>query len=163
MRKAVFFDRDGIVNTELGDYIMCFEDFEIHQPLIPFLKEVKRRGFLTIIITNQGGIAKGLYGHDLVNECHRFMQQELGREGLAFDAIYYCPHHPEGGNCLCRKPSGLLIEKAIARFSLDKTACFMLGDKKRDVEAAHSAGIAGYLFPPNPDTESLMNILAHHV
>lgn len=162
MKKALFLDRDGIINTELGDYIMRFEDFEIHPPLIPFLKEAKSRGFLTIIITNQGGIAKELYGHDLVAQCHSFLQAELSKENLDFNAIYYCPHHPQSGNCLCRKPSGLLIEKAIARFELDKSQCLMIGDKQRDVDAAQHAGISGYLLPPNPDFDSLLNCLNHH-
>ena len=162
MKKAVFLDRDGIVNTELGDYIMNFAQFEIHQPLIPFLKEVKRRGYLTIIITNQGGIAKKLYGHELVKQCHDFLQAELAKDHLEFDAIYYCPHHPQSGECLCRKPSGLLIEKAIARFELDKSQCLMIGDKQRDVDAAHLAGISGYLLPPNPDLSSLLNCLPNH-
>ncbi len=162
MRKAVFLDRDGIINTELGDYLMNFGEFEIHPPLIPFLKEVKKRGYLTVVITNQGGIAKKLYGHDLVDKCHQYLQQVLAAEDLAFDAIYYCPHHPQSGECLCRKPSGLLIEKAIARFQLDKGQCLMIGDKQRDVDAAHAAGISGYLLPPNPDFESLLNCLNHH-
>jgi D-glycero-D-manno-heptose 1,7-bisphosphate phosphatase len=162
MRKAVFLDRDGIINTELGDYIMNFGEFEIHQPLIPFLKEVKKRGYLTIIITNQGGIAKQLYGHDLVDQCHQYLQQVLSADNLAFDAIYYCPHHPQSGACLCRKPAGLLIEKAIARFQLDKSQCLMIGDKQRDVDAANAAGISGFLLPPNPDVESLLNCLNHH-
>jgi D-glycero-D-manno-heptose 1,7-bisphosphate phosphatase len=162
MRKAVFLDRDGIINTELGDYIMNFGEFEIHPPLIPFLKEVKKRGYLTIVITNQGGIAKKLYGHDLVEQCHQYLQQVLTADDLAFDAIYYCPHHPQSGACLCRKPAGLLIEKAIASFQLEKSQCLMIGDKQRDVDAAHAAGISGYLLPPNPDVELLLNCLNHH-
>jgi len=162
MKKAVFFDRDGIVNRELGDYIMQFHQFELHEPVVPFLKILKERGYLTIIITNQGGIAKGLYDHSLVAACHVFLQDYLQPQGLGFDAIYYCPHHPQFGSCLCRKPEGLLIEKAIARFGLDKSACFMVGDKMRDVEAAEAAGISGFLLPPNPSTEELLHCLAQH-
>jgi D-glycero-D-manno-heptose 1,7-bisphosphate phosphatase len=162
MKKAVFFDRDGIVNRELGDYIMQFHEFELHEPVVPFLKTLKEKGFLTIIITNQGGIAKGLYDHSLVDACHTFLQNFLSPQGLAFDAIYYCPHHPQFGSCLCRKPEGLMIEKAIARFELDKSACFMVGDKMRDVEAARAAGISGYLLPANPSTDELMQCLSIH-
>ena len=77
MSKAVFLDRDGIVNKELGDYILRYEEFEILPELIPFLFEVKRRGYKIIIITNQAGIAKGLYNHDLVEACHDFLKEEL--------------------------------------------------------------------------------------
>lgn len=163
MKKAVFFDRDGIVNRELGDYVMQFHEFELHEPIIPFLEEVKKHGFLTIIITNQGGIARGLYDHALVKACHNYLQQFLSPQNLVFDAIYYCPHNPQFGDCLCRKPKGLLVEKAIARFELEKSACFMVGDKIRDVEAANAAGIKGYLLPPNPTTDELMQCLANHV
>lgn len=158
-QKAVFLDRDGIVNRELGDYIMRYEEFELLPELIPFLYEVKRRGFLTIIITNQGGIAKGLYNHDLVNACHEFMIDELKGHHLGFDAIYYCPHHPDFGNCLCRKPASLLIEKAIGRFNLDPAACLMIGDKERDVQAANGAGVKGFQLPANPSLDQLLSCL----
>ncbi|MFN5318598.1 MAG: D-glycero-alpha-D-manno-heptose-1,7-bisphosphate 7-phosphatase [Bacteroidia bacterium] len=161
MSKAVFFDRDGIVNRELGDYIKQFHEFEIHEPVLPFLAELKSRNYLTIIITNQGGIAKGLYDHALVDACTEYLQNYLRPLNLGFDAVYYCPHHPQFGACLCRKPSGLLIEKAIARFKLDPHKCFMVGDKERDVLAAEAAGIKGYLLPPNPSTEALLQCLSY--
>jgi len=160
MKKAVFLDRDGIVNRELGDYIMTFEEFQILPELLPFLYEVKKRGYLLIMITNQGGIAKKLYGHELVNKCHDFLKEELDGHSLGFDEIYYCPHHPESGNCLCRKPGSLLLEKAVARFGLDPSKSLMIGDKVRDVEAAAGAGVKGFLVPSNPSLEQLMNCLA---
>jgi len=159
MNKAVFFDRDGIVNRELGDYIKQFHEFEIHDPVLPFLAELKSREYRTIIITNQGGIAKGLYDHSLVDACTEYLQNYLRPMNLDFDAVYYCPHHPQFNACLCRKPSGLLIEKAIARFRLDPRRCFMVGDKVRDVQAAEAAGIKGFLLPPNPSTEELFKCL----
>jgi D-glycero-D-manno-heptose 1,7-bisphosphate phosphatase len=161
MNKAVFLDRDGIVNREIGDYIQRYEEFELLPDLFPFLYEVKKRGYLTIIITNQGGIAKGLYGHELVHACHDFMQEELGGHGLAFDAIYYCPHHPDFGNCLCRKPQSLLVEKALARFNIDPELSLMIGDKDRDVLAAGGAGVKGFRLPANPDFQELIACLPH--
>ncbi len=159
MNKAVFLDRDGIVNREIGDYIKRYEEFELLPEVFPFLYEVKKRGYLTVIITNQGGIAKGLYTHELVHACHNFMQEELGGHGLAFDAIYYCPHHPDFGMCLCRKPDSLLIEKAIGRFSLNPEKCIMIGDKDRDVEAALGAGVKGFRLQSNPSLEELISCL----
>ncbi len=160
MKKALFVDRDGIVNTELGDYILSLDEFTVHPPFIPFLREAIRRGYEAVIITNQGGIAKGRYGHSLVAECHRVLWEILAKEGLSIREAYYCPHHPEGGNCLCRKPSGLLIEKAVARFGYDKSQSLMIGDKQRDVDAAIDAGIRGYLLPPNPTFEALLSCLS---
>lgn len=157
--KAVFLDRDGVVNRELGDYILRYEEFEILPELIPFLYEVKKRGYKVIIITNQAGIAKGLYDHKLVDACHSFLIEELAGHGLKLDEIYYCPHHPDFGNCLCRKPKSLLIEKALARFELDPSASLMIGDKPRDVEAANGAGVRGFLVPPNPTLDQLLECL----
>jgi D-glycero-D-manno-heptose 1,7-bisphosphate phosphatase len=157
MKKAVFFDRDGIVNREIGDYIMNIEEFEILPEVIPFLHEVKKRGYLAIIITNQAGIAKGLYTHELVHKCHQFMAEELAGHNLSFDEVYYCPHFPEQSECLCRKPKSLLIEKAIARFQLNPDACFMIGDKERDVQAANGAGVKGFKLASNPSLEELLS------
>ena len=159
MSKAVFLDRDGIVNKELGDYILRYEEFEILPELIPFLFEVKRQVYKIIIITNQAGIAKGLYKHDLVEACHDFLKEELSGHGIYFDEIYYCPHHPDFGECLCRKPKSLLIEKAIARFQLDPDQCFMIGDKLRDVHASEGAGVKGFQLPANPSLDQLLECL----
>jgi D-glycero-D-manno-heptose 1,7-bisphosphate phosphatase len=159
MRKVIFLDRDGIVNKELGDYILNFESFEIHPPLIPFLQKAKSLGYEFIIVTNQAGIAKGLYKPQLVEDCHHYLKSHLMGLGLTFLEIYYCMHHPEFGKCLCRKPQGLFIEKAIARFKIDKNCSFMLGDKQRDVDAANSAGIKGFLLPPNPTLNQLLACL----
>jgi D-glycero-D-manno-heptose 1,7-bisphosphate phosphatase len=159
MRKVIFLDRDGIVNKELGDYILNFESFEIHPPLIPFLQKAKFLGYEFIIVTNQAGIAKGLYTNKLVEDCHNYLKNQLIGLGITFLEIYYCPHHPDFGNCLCRKPGGLFIEKALARFAINKEGSFMLGDKQRDVDAANSAGIKGYLLPPNPTLNQLLACL----
>jgi D-glycero-D-manno-heptose 1,7-bisphosphate phosphatase len=159
MKKAVFLDRDGIVNKELGDYILSLEEFTIHPPFIDFLRIILQMGYEAVIITNQGGIAKGRYGHSLVEACHKVLWETIEKEGLSIREAYYCPHHPEGGNCLCRKPSGLMIEKAIARFGYDKSQSIMIGDKQRDVDAALDAGIRGYLLPANPSIEALLSCL----
>jgi len=82
MKKAVFFDRDGIVNRELGDYVMQFHDFELHEPIIPFLEEVKKHGFLTIIITNQGGIARGFYTMHLLKLATTIYNNSLALKNL---------------------------------------------------------------------------------
>lgn len=157
--KVIFLDRDGIVNTELGDYVMNMEDFEIHQPVIPFLKKATEMGFSVVIITNQAGIAKSLYDHDLVNEQHELVKQVFIKEGINLLAAYYCPHHPDFGECLCRKPKSLLIEKAIARFGIDKQSSLMIGDKLRDVEAANGAGVKGFQVESNPSYETLIGLL----
>jgi D-glycero-D-manno-heptose 1,7-bisphosphate phosphatase len=156
--KLIFLDRDGIVNTELGDYVMNMNDFEIHEPIIPFLKLLTQDGYAVVIITNQAGIAKNLYSHELVHEQHDFVQRRFTQEGIRLLESYYCPHHPDYGMCLCRKPLGLLIEKGLARFNGTKNESFMIGDKFRDVQAAEHAGIKGYQLASNPSLEDLLHV-----
>lgn len=156
--KLIFLDRDGIVNTELGDYVMNMNDFEIHEPVIPFLKLLTQDGYSVVIITNQAGIAKNLYNHELVHEQHAMVKSRFAQEGIRLIESYYCPHHPDYGMCLCRKPLGLLIEKGLARFNGTKNECFMLGDKYRDVQAAEQAGIKGYQLASNPSYEELIQV-----
>lgn len=142
MKKALFLDRDGVINREIGDYICTPEDFEFNPGVLAFLKEVTALGYHLVIITNQGGIAKGLYSASTYAAITQKMLTGLASVGVVPDAVYHCPHHPDFGRCLCRKPAGLLIQKALARFKYDASQCFMLGDQERDVEAANAAGIA---------------------
>jgi D-glycero-D-manno-heptose 1,7-bisphosphate phosphatase len=161
MEKAVFFDRDGIVNHEVGDYIQKVEDFMVLDSFIEFLKVTQHEGYLAIIITNQAGIAKGLYTHETVAQMHKLLNKRLSDEGLKIDAIYYCPHHDDFGKCLCRKPGSLMVEKALARFNIDPQQSLMFGDKQRDKICAEAAGVKGYVFEPNPTFDELMNAFNH--
>lgn len=158
MNKAVFFDRDGIVNFEIGDYIRHVKDFKVLDSFISFLQIIKQEAYLAIIITNQAGIAKGLYSHQDFTAMHTVLDQELSQHHLSVDAVYYCPHHDDYGKCLCRKPGSLMVEKAIARFNIDPKASFMIGDKQRDKQCAEGAGVKGFVVDPNPDLATFMQI-----
>lgn len=157
MNKAVFLDRDGIVNKEIGDYVYRLEDFEINDGLIEALKHWRSLGFKLIVITNQGGIAKGLYGHAEVHRMHDYLNSVLNQEGIHFDEIYYSPHHPDYGNSLGRKPGSLMIERGLARFNIDPAQSFMLGDRPRDIEAAEAVGVKGILVEANTDLRTLFD------
>ncbi len=147
--KAVFLDRDGVINKEKGYYIQTIHEFEINEGVKTFLKNVKAKGYLVILITNQGGIGKGMYKKQDVDAIHEHLRKELAKENIAIDEIYYCPHHPVSGNCLCRKPGSLMIEKALARFNIDTEASFLVGDSDRDILAAQKAGIKAFKIPAN--------------
>jgi D-glycero-D-manno-heptose 1,7-bisphosphate phosphatase len=157
--KAIFLDRDGIVNIEIGRYILSMDEFRLLPSIIPFMQACQQLDFRFILITNQAGIARGLYSHAFVNQCHEKLAGELNQSGLAFDEMYYCPHHPEFGKCLCRKPGSLMLEKALSRFKLDPRQSLMIGDKDRDVEAARAAGVPGFLLPSNPSLSELMQCI----
>ncbi|OFX20916.1 MAG: histidinol phosphate phosphatase [Bacteroidetes bacterium GWA2_31_9b] len=143
MNKAIFFDRDGVINFDPGDYTYQLDEFKINDGIIENLKRLVETGYLLIIITNQGGIAKQIYSHDNVEKIHEYLANELKKSGIELTEIYYCPHHSDVEKCLCRKPGSLFIEKAIARFNIDQKKSYMIGDKMRDVEAAENAGIKG--------------------
>ena len=148
-KKAVFLDRDGVINVERGDYISRFEDFEILPHVAPGLQCLRDAGFIFIVITNQGGIAKGLYDVNELSKMHAFMESELLNIGVQFADIYYCPHHPDFGNCLCRKPHSLLVEKAISKHRINPENSIFIGDKPRDIACGEAAGVKGILIEPN--------------
>lgn len=151
MNKAVFLDRDGVINHEVGNYITRFEDFHLLPFAVGHIRNLCDAGYKVVVITNQGGIAKGLYTHAELDRMHKALHDAVQQAGAQIDAIYYCPHHPEFGNCLCRKPGSLMVEKAIARFQIDPTRSVFIGDKPRDMEAAEGAGVRGILIHENSD------------
>jgi D-glycero-D-manno-heptose 1,7-bisphosphate phosphatase len=149
MKKALFLDRDGVLNRERGYYTYTVEDFEVLPDVADALKLAREKGYLLIIISNQGGIAKGIFNQDRVKQLHGLMVEKLATSGIHFDEIYYCRHHNEVGKCLCRKPHSLMLEKAIARFDIDASQSVMIGDSQRDMDAAAKAGVKGFLIEPN--------------
>ncbi len=157
MNKAVFLDRDGVINYDPDRYTYLLEEFVINDGVITSLKKLYNEGYLLIVITNQGGIAKKLYTKEDVEKIHQFLISELKKEGISLTAIYYCPHHGDIENCICRKPSPLLIQKAIACYNIDPNKSYMIGDKMRDVEAAESAGIKGIKVGVNENIEEYVN------
>jgi len=148
--KAIFLDRDGVLNHEINDYICKVEDFEVLEYQIPPLKKLYDEGYLLIIITNQGGIALNRYTEDGLAEMHQKLFDAYKKQDVEFIDAYHCPHHPTVNDpCLCRKPgSGMLIE-AIAKYGIDPALSVMIGDKPRDVEAANGAGVKGILIEPD--------------
>ncbi len=151
MNKAVFLDRDGVINLEIGNYIQQMSDFHIHEHAINHIRTLNDKGYKVVVITNQGGIAKGLYTKSVLDSIHAKMNLEVTQNGGKIDAIYYCPHHPDFSLCLCRKPESLLIEKALARFRIDPSISLFIGDKQRDIDAALGAGVNGVLIEENED------------
>jgi D-glycero-D-manno-heptose 1,7-bisphosphate phosphatase len=163
MNKAIFLDRDGVLNHEIHDYITRLEDFEILDYQIAPLKRLYDEGFLLIIITNQGGIAKQRYTEETLGEMHKALNERFEEQGASIKHAYYCPHHPTvSEECDCRKPkSGMLLE-AIATYSIDPAMSVMIGDKPRDVEAANGAGVRGILISPDEqiDYDLVKRVLA---
>lgn len=150
MNKAIFLDRDGVLNHEIHDYICRVEDFEILEYQIPVLKKLFDEGYLLIVITNQGGIALKRYTEEQLATMHRLLQDSFVAKGADIAGFYHCPHHPTvGGECRCRKPASGMLLDAIAKFNIDPALSIMIGDKPRDVEAANGARVKGILIEPD--------------
>jgi D-glycero-D-manno-heptose 1,7-bisphosphate phosphatase len=151
MNKVVFLDRDGVINIERGEYTWKIEDFKLTVGLISFLKEVQQKGFFTIIISNQGCIGKGVCTMEDVDKAHEYLKDELKRSNIELTDLYYCPHHPNSGKCLCRKPGSVMLEKAISRYQVDVSKSYFIGDTERDIEAGNKVGLHTIKVTPNDD------------
>lgn len=152
MVRAIFFDRDGTINSDEGHYyIYRKEDFVFNPGVIDGIRRLNEAGYLIIVVTNQGGVAKGEYSIEDVEALHAYMCAELEKHGAHIDKIYYCPHHDSVAPCLCRKPSPYMIEQAIREYGIDKSASLLIGDGSRDIEAAEAAGIRGIKIKKNSD------------
>lgn len=140
MNKAVFLDRDGVINRKRDDYVKNTSEFVILPDASKAIKLLNENNYLVIIITNQSVINRGIITRDILTEIHEFMKNELGKQGAFVDAIYYCPHRPDE-NCSCRKPKTGLIEKAISDYSISIGSSWLVGDSESDTLAATNLGI----------------------
>ena len=148
--KAVFLDRDGVINIDKG-YVHKIDDFHIYPEVFPALKKLQEAGFKLIIVTNQSGIAVGYYTEEDFKKLTEYMLSVFEKEGIKIDKVYYCPHHPEGIipelaiKCSCRKPESGMIKQGIKEFNIDPSMSFLIGDKETDIKAAHKERIKAAL------------------
>ena len=155
--KAIFLDRDGVICDNSAHYYLTrVEDFRFNPGVIEALSELRKHGYLLIVITNQGGISQGENSMENVDRIHEHMRNILSRSGVEITEVYYCPHHSDNEACLCRKPLPLMIEKALARFGINKEASWFIGDSQRDVEAGKAAGVKTLLVESNGNLEEIL-------
>ena len=126
-------DRDGVLNRERGTYTYRLEDFEIIEGVPESLKQLKDAGYLLVVVTNQSGISKGLYTREDVKKCHEYLQEHCNH---LLDDLFMAPYHPTITASLSRKPDTWMIEKAIAKYQIDVSQSWMVGDSPTDIEAA---------------------------
>ncbi len=151
----MFLDRDGVLTKEKG-YVVSPEDMEIFPYARECIRQIREKGFLAIVVTNQGGIAKGLFTEKTLGEMNDRLIRQTG-----VDAVYYCPHHPEGcvegyaGECTCRKPSMGMLEAARKDFAVDMEMSWMVGDRASDILTGKNAGIRTILLESGYGTAGL--------
>lgn len=158
-RKAIFLDRDGVLNKEIGDYVCRFEDFELLDNF-EALKALQDKGYLLIVATNQGGLAKGWYTEDDLSQMHNHLLSSYSAAGVKITDIFYCPHHPNfTGDCDCRKPKPGLLLRGIEKYNLDASKSYFIGDRERDIEAGTAAGVKGILIDSNQPIKEILHLI----
>lgn len=141
--KAVFLDRDGVINRDIP-YCSCPEDFELLPGVIEGILHFNKKGFKVVVVTNQSGIARGYLTEDMLLKIHNKMCSELAKHGACIDAIYHCPHHPED-SCECRKPSAFMLRQAASCLDIDLNQSYVIGDSEIDMEMGRRAGCKTFL------------------
>jgi D-glycero-D-manno-heptose 1,7-bisphosphate phosphatase len=141
MKKALFIDRDGVINVDRV-HVHQIKDFTFTKGIFDLCRRYMESGYLIIVITNQAGIAKGLYTERDFLDLTEWMTVQFREQGIVISKVYYCPHHPDiTGPCECRKPNPGMILQAIEEFNLDIKQCILIGDHQSDLEAGRRAGI----------------------
>ncbi|MBC7659603.1 MAG: HAD family hydrolase [Chitinophagaceae bacterium] len=176
LRPAAFLDRDGVLIKDTG-YAFQVDDLHVLPGVADTLKELQKRGFLLIVISNQAGVARGYFSEDDVKIFHQELSKQIeASSGAKIDAFYYCPHHPQGTvksyaiECDCRKPGTALLKEAARAFHIDWEKSFFVGDRSSDIECAINARIRGfqifsdqYVMHENPhaNIKALSDVLAY--
>lgn len=156
-RRAAFLDRDGVINLDKA-YVYRWEDFEFVPGAIDAMRQLKAAGFELVVVTNQSGIARGMYTQEQFQQLTEHMCEELARFDARPMAVYHCPHHPSGSiaqfavDCRCRKPQPGLILQAAREWQVSLPDSIMVGDKPSDIEAARAAGV-GRAYKVSSDNE----------
>lgn len=144
--KAVFLDRDGVINVDRS-YVYKVEDFEFIQDIFDFCRHAKTLGYKLIVVTNQSGIGRGYYSEDDFSKLTDWMKQQFVVNQCEIDAVYFCPYHPEKAlppylkDSDWRKPAPGMLLQAIKDFDLDAKQSIMIGDRETDMQAAQAAGV----------------------
>jgi len=149
-RSAVFFDRDGTINEQMG-YINHISRFVLLPGVGRAVRRLNEHDIPVVVVTNQSGLARGYFPAALLDEVHRKMEKELAATGAHIDGLYVCPHHPEAKearyrkNCTCRKPKIGLLEQAAADLDIDLGTSYMVGDRWSDLKCGARAGATSIL------------------
>ncbi len=149
LTPAVFLDRDGTVNEEVG-YLSRVEDIKLIPGSVEAIKRINREGWKTVVISNQSGVARGYFTEAQVRKVNAALLAILKNAGAVIDAIFYCPHHEDGNppyniECRCRKPAAGMVERAAQELNIDILRSVVIGDKMTDVLTAQNLKIPGIL------------------
>lgn len=137
-QPAVFLDRDGVINDHVT-YVNTPDDLILYPGVGSAIRSLKEAGYQVFVVTNQGGIGLGHMQESALHDIHAKMERELEQDGAILDEIAYCPHKPHA-RCACRKPEPKMILDLAAKYNVNLTRSYMVGDRETDVEAGQKAG-----------------------
>jgi D-glycero-D-manno-heptose 1,7-bisphosphate phosphatase len=157
LHKVVLLDRDGVINEDSDDYIKSPQEWEPIAGSLEAIGLLAQHGFRVVVITNQSGVARGLFSLDVLGQIHAKMERSIEAHGGKLEGIYYCPHGPEDF-CECRKPKPGMFNQVANDLGLNLAGVPAIGDSYRDLEAARSAGASPILV----QTGKGMRTLARH-
>jgi D-glycero-D-manno-heptose 1,7-bisphosphate phosphatase len=163
MRKAVFLDRDGTLNIDVG-YPSSYDQLDIYPESFEAVKRLNEEGFLVVVVTNQSGVGRGLLTEDDLKDIHARLRASFIRRNARLDAIYYCPHYVLSEDCRyrkecdCRKPKPGLARRAAADLGIDLAQSYMIGDKAEDVLFGMNIGAVPVLVLTGSGRESLAKL-----
>lgn len=158
-RKAAFLDRDGVINLDRA-YVHQWDEFEFVPGAVDAMRRLREAGYALVVVTNQSGLARGMYTEAQFQELTRHMRAALAEAGAEVEAVYHCPHHPKGSvpelavDCDCRKPEPGMILRAAKELNLSLADSFLVGDKPSDIEAARAAGLGRAYIVQSDNEES---------
>jgi D,D-heptose 1,7-bisphosphate phosphatase len=144
--RAVFLDRDGTINEEVG-YLDDLAKLKIIPAAFEAVRLINAAKMKSVVITNQAGVARGLFSEDFVNTANKYLHAEFLKKNALIDAFYYCPHHPTEGigsyrrECNCRKPAAGMLIQAAQEMNIDLMRSYIIGDRYNDMEAGKRAGV----------------------
>ncbi|TNY25747.1 D,D-heptose 1,7-bisphosphate phosphatase [Fulvimonas soli] len=168
-RKALFLDRDGVINVDHG-YVCSPERTEFLDGIFELVAAANRRGLAVVVATNQAGIARGYYTEQDFHAYMAWVRAQFRRHDARIDAVYHCPHHPTAGlgaylrACACRKPAPGMLLAAQRDLGLDLGASLLVGDKPSDIEAGRAAGVGRNLLLGSeavPSLDVVVALLSH--
>lgn len=139
MNKAVFLDRDGVINVD-KHYVHKIEDFELKQGIIELLQYLTAQDYKLFVVTNQSGIGRGYFTEADFSKLTEHMIAVFEEQGVSFEEVYHCSCAPEE-DCECRKPSPYMIRQGVEKYQIDVSRSWLIGDKESDIGAANNAGI----------------------
>ncbi|MGE5452509.1 MAG: D-glycero-beta-D-manno-heptose 1,7-bisphosphate 7-phosphatase [Acidobacteriota bacterium] len=158
-RKAAFLDRDGVINRDRA-YVHQWNEFEFVPGAVDAMRRLREAGYALIVVTNQSGLARGMYTEAQYQTLTTHMREALAQAGAEVTAVYHCPHHPKGTvsdlaiECDCRKPQPGMILRAAQEHGLSLADSILVGDKPSDIEAARAAGVGKAYIVQSDNEES---------